>query len=316
MKLHPLVISSLAAALCLAHGFAAGTAKPKADPRKKRVEAVVPDGVKAHNDLVFAKYGEESMLLDLFQPNVATAEHRLPAVLVVTGGGWTAGDRKRLEHIATWLSGHGFVTAALDYKLARPDAPSFPRNIQDCKAAVRFLRANAERFGIDAERIGVVGGSAGGHLAALLGTATGVAELEGLGGNADAKSSVQAVAVMAGPVNLESAEITRRSANAKPTSVQVMLGKSFAEAPQLYQLASPLHHLKAGVPPFLFMDGSLDNPENRYVEFRARLRELGVAEKMAVLPEGPHGMWNMEGWFPDVMKELNAFFQSTLKTKR
>lgn len=174
----------------------------KGDPRTKRVEAVVPEGVAAHYDLAFARYGDEQMLLDLFQPKAATAQQRLPAVLVITGGGWKSGDRKRLGHIATWLSGHGFVTAALDYKLATETTPSFPRNIQDCKAAVRFLRANAERFGIDPERIGVVGGSAGGHLAALLGTSAGIAELEGAGGHADFKSAVQAVAVMAGPVNL------------------------------------------------------------------------------------------------------------------
>lgn len=95
-----------------------------------------------------------------------------------------------------------------------------------------------------------------------------------------------------------------------------MLGKSYADAPELYRMASPLHHLKAGAPPFLFLDGSLDNPEERYVEFRARLREFGIAERMVVLPEGPHGMWNMEGWFPDVAKALKEFFDMTLKPTR
>jgi pectinesterase len=313
--------------LCATTALAVETAKPapqkkaataaKADPRKQHVDAVVPEGVAAHYDLVFAKYGEASMLLDLFQPQAATAQNRLPAVLVITGGGWINGDRKRLGHIATWLSGQGYVTAALDYQLATAATPSFPRNIQDCKAAVRFLRANADRFGIDAERIGVVGGSAGGHLAALLGTSVGVAELEGAGGNAASKSGVQAVAVMAGPVNLDTPEVvTSRPANAKPTSSQVMLGKSYAEAPELYRLASPLHHLKAGAPPFLFLDGSLDQPEKRYVEFRARLRELGSAERMVVLSEGPHGMWNMAGWFPEVAKTLQEFLDANLKKAR
>jgi pectinesterase len=122
---------------------------------------------------------------------------------------------------------------------------------------------------------------------------------------------------MAGPVNLEATDFTAREGTArKPAPGGVMLGKSYAEAPALYALASPLHHLRAGAPPFLFVDGANDQPEQRYAEFRPKLRQLGISEQMIVLPEAPHGMWNMEGWFPDVARHLTNFFQEKLQAKK
>jgi pectinesterase len=231
-------------------------------------------------------------------------------VLVITGGGWVNGDRKRLGHIARWLSGHGFVTAACDYKLAKPGEPSFPRNIEDCKAAIRYLRGNAARYGIDPAHIGVVGGSAGAHLAALLGTSAGVKELEGDGGHGIESSAVQAVAALAGPLNLES---EKHKESKQPL---VLVGKTYAEAPELFAQASPLHFLKAGAPPFLIMKGSRDQPEETYPEFRAKMKELNIPVKWIVVDDAPHGMWNMEGWFPEVSKALLDFFQSTLASAK
>ena len=125
---------------------------------------------------------------------------QLPAVVCIHGGGWAKGNRTNHEKVAQALAARGYVAATISYRLSG-EAP-FPAAIHDCKAAVRFLRANAKEYGIDAEQIGAIGLSAGGHLTALLATSAGVAELEGEGGNAEFSSAIQAAVPMGAQTDL------------------------------------------------------------------------------------------------------------------
>ena len=152
---------------------------PPASPPTKVPEELVAS-LESHPDLTYARYGDRELQLYLFRPKSQT--EALPAIVCIHGGGWFKGERRSMIPLAQTLASKGFVTVAISYRLS--GEAKFPAAIQDAKAAVRWLRANAGTYGIEADKIGVTGLSAGGHLAALLATSGGVAELEGDGGNA------------------------------------------------------------------------------------------------------------------------------------
>src|ERR1700722_1881726 len=146
------------------------------------------------SDVEYCTDGGQPLLLDLFIPK-NRIRTPTPAILWIHGGGWERGD-KNGNSGALLLADAGFVTASLFYRLSR-DSP-FPADIEDCKCAIRFLRANASKYGLDPDRIGVAGASAGGHLAELIATAPSSAGLEGTGGWGNISSEVQAASAYYG----------------------------------------------------------------------------------------------------------------------
>src|SRR5262245_52847203 len=160
--------------------------------------AAADEEVVRHNDVVYAEADGQKLLLNLYLPKDAVAKNaeRPPLVVFIHGGSWRAGSYKSCS--VEFLAEEGFAVASIEYRFT--SVAIFPAQIHDCKAAIRWLRAGAEKYGYDATRIGVAGSSAGGHLAALLGTSGGVEDLEGsvglkdgVGGNADQSSRVAAV---------------------------------------------------------------------------------------------------------------------------
>jgi acetyl esterase/lipase len=158
-------------------------------------------------NLTYGKGGDTELKLDLARPQ---GEGPFPAIVFIHGGGWYQGGRQAYRTQIEQAAARGYVAATISYRLMQFDqenretttaAPIFPAQIHDAKAAVRWLRANAKKYTLDPERIGVWGSSAGGHLGALLGTSGDVEELEGSGGNLDQSSRVQAVVDWYGPTD-------------------------------------------------------------------------------------------------------------------
>src|SRR5262245_18845425 len=164
----------------------------EAQPPRPRL----PEGAKIHADLEYVPGGHERQRLDLYLP--AKADAPAPVIVWVHGGAWMAGGKDGGVPALPFLD-KGYAVASVNYRLSQHAV--FPAQIEDCKAAVRWLRANAKAYNLDPRRIGVWGASAGGHLVALLGTSGGVRDLEGQGGNADQSSRVQAVVDFFGPTD-------------------------------------------------------------------------------------------------------------------
>jgi sugar lactone lactonase YvrE/pimeloyl-ACP methyl ester carboxylesterase len=283
-------------------------AEPQADARV--LSTVLPEGVEANLNVVYAQYGDRKLLADVFVPR-QHGQSPLPAVVVVHGGGWVMGDKARFRAMALGLAARGYVTAAIEYRLA--GEAHFPAAIQDCNAAVRFLRANAQRYGIDAQRVGAVGGSAGGHLVGLMAAAPKVAEFQGAGGNSDESSRLQAAVVLAGPMELATGPIAEKSRKgAGKTFTIQFLGKTIDEDRSLYELASPYTHFTKDTPPILFMTGELDNPA-RDTESVKKLKELGVWSEQKVYAGGKHGCWMQHPWFEQMLAAIDTFFQGHLR---
>src|SRR5436305_794266 len=165
-------------------------AQPKAPP--------MPDNVIYEPNIDYAPAVGGKLQMDIVRPRGDSGDGR-PTVLCIHGGGFRAGARQSYLPLCIKLAQRGYVAATVSYRLAPKS--QFPAPVHDVKAAVRFLRANASKFGIDPERIGVTGGSAGGHLALFLGLTPGVAELEGYGPNLDQSSRVCCVVDYYGPTD-------------------------------------------------------------------------------------------------------------------
>ena len=224
-----------------------------ADPRgRTQIPQATLDRLDAKRDVTYARYGDRSLEMDIYRPKGAWGE--LPAIVCIHGGGWAKGSRVNHAKVAQALAARGYVAATISYRLSG-EAP-FPAQIHDCKAAVRYLRANAGEYGIDPDRIGAIGHSAGGHLTALLAATGNSKDLEGNGGNAAFSSAIQAAVPMGAQTDFMS-ERTREISKTK-TIWQQFLGGSHAEQPATYRLASPLHHLDKNDPPCWFFSGEKD----------------------------------------------------------
>lgn len=282
---------------------------PAAKPAATKLPAELTASLEAHPGLVYARYGARELQLDLYRPKARTQP--LPAIVCIHGGGWSKGDRSSMGNLAQALASKGYVAVTVSYRLS--GEAKFPAAEQDCKAAVRWLRANADAYGIKKDAIGVTGMSAGGHLAALLSTSGGVKELEGSGGHAEQSSTVQAGLAMGAQSDLESARIGELSSKADDPYYRVFLGTPQAESPHVYAMASPRHHLDKSDPPLVFMAGELDDPSTHADDMRADLTKLGIATDLVLIPQAPHSFLGQQQSFDVCLAACEAFFGKHLK---
>ena len=252
----------------------------------------VPDSVVETKDIEYGNVNGRPLLLDLYQPR--DREGPLPGIVLIHGGGWSGGNRSDYKYYCVRFPQMGYVVATVSYRLVG-EAP-FPACIEDVKCAVRWMRAHAEQYGINPDAIAAIGGSAGGHLSMMLGYSPDVPELEGTGGHEDYSSAVQAVVNLYGPTDLTPEEFHEH-----PTLVAFFGGKTFAEAPDQYRLASPLTHLRKGAPPTLVIQGTDDDivPVAQADLLVERLRELGVEHEYLRMHGYPHTL--------DILVEINRY---------
>ena len=277
-------------------------------PWGERADAafVRPADVRVDDELVYARDGQRAMHLDLYRP-AKPPRDLLPAVVVLRGGGWQHGDSKGFAFIASALAQAGFAAACVQYRTSQ-EAP-FPAAVQDAKAAVRWLRANAEAYRIDPDAIGAIGGSAGAHLAAMLATSAAAADLEGDGGNAGVSSRISAAVAMAPAVDF--VDLTPYP------KVALMAMEPFLGAPLERHLderrrASPAGYVTREAAPILLIHSDVDPgpPYGQSLLMRDKYRAAGAHAELLTIPGGPHDPWNYQRWFPLIMERAIAFLKA------
>lgn len=245
-----------------------------------------PYAVERKNDILFASPGNVDLLLDLYLPK---GVENPPLILFIHGGGWKNGDRRNCK--LAWAAGHGYALASVEYRLSQEAL--FPAQIHDCKGALRWLRAHAEEYGYDATKVMVAGTSAGGHLAALMGTSGDVAELEGVtAGHLDQSSRVQGVIDYYGPTDFLKRSREHPAKTDEPSgSVYQLLGGPVKENPEAARLASPITHVSNDDPPLLILHGSNDKtvfPAQSEV-FAEKYRATGLEATLQIEQGKGHG---------------------------
>ncbi len=250
-------------------------------------------------DVVYATVDGVELTLDLFLP-LTVGIH--PGIVFIHGGGWTGGDKASWEDEAMRFADRGYVGISINYRLA--PAHPFPAAVEDCKAAVRWLRAHAAEFGVDPERIGAMGSSAGGHLVSMLGVTDGTEGLEGESGDLSLSSRVQAVVDYFGPSDLTPAGML-----ADPAIV-AFLGGTCAEEPVACASASPVTYVSADDPPFLIVHGTSDArvPFSQSVILRDALSAVGVEVELLALQGAGHGWKIADPAYETALSAAVAFF--------
>lgn len=302
--------AALAACLAAAPSPGAGTnaapaaAAPKG-PKFQKVLPQTPPGFHVVTDTL-GTYGTNKVTLTVYVPP-GNGVHA--AILDIHGGGWQSRQVENDKPMMERLAQRGFVTALVAYRLSG-QAP-YPAALYDCKAAVRHLRSNALRFKLDPNRIGVMGGSAGGHLSGLLAMTSGKPEFEGDGLHRGVSSAVQACIVMAATQDLVAANKDKASPNAI-----AFFGGTCAEKPEVYRAASPITHVRAGVPPIIFIEGEKDSLKVGRAEMQDKLRALGIATDVHTLKSAPHPFWMSQPWMDETVDIADAFFTKHLAKTR
>lgn len=262
------------------------------------------------NNLVYRNVDGTGLLLDLYLPKNATGNS--PMILCLHGGGWNHGNKKHCP--AVMMVKDGYAVASIQYRLTQ-EAP-FPAQIEDCKAAVRWLRANAEKYHFNAKRIGVWGHSSGGHLAALLGTSGGVAALEGTGKNANFSSRVQAVCEISGPADLvrmyQDISTPTENTKSQKEALEALFGGPLDAKKAVAVAASPINYISKDDPPFLIIHGEEDEtvPVSQSRLFAAALKKAGVSVILDVAVGRGHGAGG-----PRFEPTIKAFFDKNIRDK-
>ena len=276
---------------------------------QRRAQQEAPKGAEAFRNLEYVPGGHERQKLDIYVPKHPREPKLLPLIIWIHGGAWRAGSKDRCR--ATRFLEQGFVVASINYRLSQHAI--FPAQIIDCKAAIRYLRANAKTYRIDPDRIGVWGSSAGGHLVALLGTTGDVKKFD-KGPNLKYSSRIQAVCDFFGPTNF--AKIgsfpSTMDHNAPDSPESKLLGAPVQEAKEAVRNADPITYVTKDDPPFLIVHGDKDPlvPINQSVILDEALKKANVKTTFHTVKGGGHGFKD-----PQVDRMVNKFFNKTLKPK-
>jgi len=252
-------------------------------------------GVRVEKDIPYVSGGDSSQRLDLYLPE-PPPDKPLPLIVWIHGGGWRSGSKTGCPAIR-WVT-NGYAAASVEYRFSQKAV--FPAQLQDCQAAIRWLRANAGKYHLDPNHIGVWGASAGGHLAALVGTCGGKRVFAPIGGNEDQSDQVQAVCDMYGPANFST--VVQQAAddekniknifkfNTPDDPYSCLIGAPLSDKPKA-DAVSPVHYVSRDTPPFLILHGTRDAlvPFAQSLELATALRENGVPVLLQKFPGAGHG---------------------------
>lgn len=266
-------------------------------------DADFPQDVRVEREISYLPDGR-SEKADLYFPKEMEKGRKYPAVVIIHGGGFTGGQRDavRERNIGGNLARNGYIGMSIDYLLSTGGRVTWPQNLHDCKIAVRWLRANAVRLQVDADHIGVIGGSAGGHLAAMVGLTVAADGLDPVEPYEGISSRVQCAVDLYGPAEFGSWHDV------------AMLGKKFAEAPELYKQASPVTYVRKDSPPLLIMHGTGDKTValEQSEKLAEACKKAGMQHEFVIVEGAPHS-FHMQPKERDLRPVMLGFFDAHLK---
>ena len=254
-------------------------------------------------DVLFRTIGERQLLLDVYYPK--NTHKTKPAVLLIFGGGWKSGDKSQNEAMATELANRGYVAVSAEYRLT-PEA-QYPAAVYDLKAAVKWMKANFKTYGIDTNKIAALGVSAGGQLAALLGTTNDNRHFEDTTGGKQPSSNINAAIDIDGILAFHHPESGEGKVAAQ------WLGGTYEEKPELWKEASALEHINQQTVPILFLNSSNLRFHAGRDDVIRKLDSLHIYSEVHTFPDTPHPFWFFNPWFHPMMDYIVGFLHKLFK---
>ncbi|QJD80184.1 pectinesterase family protein [Spirosoma rhododendri] len=286
--------------------------------RKKHPQISIADpklakGVTVAANWPYCTRNGKTLFLDAFYPPVNPKKPR-PAVLLIHGGGWRTGDRSMNVAMAKQLANAGYVAVTVDYRLSTDSL--YPAAVHDLKDAVRWLRAQADTLGIDTSRIAAMGCSAGGQLAALLGTTGDLSALEGSGCTSGHSSIVQAIVDVDGLLAFDHPESGEGDDSRATSAATHWFGGPKTETVALWREASPLTYVNrtdTKPAPILILNSSVDRMHAGRDALLAVYKARGIYTEVYTFADAPHPFWLFNPWFEPTMQYTMAFLKRVLR---
>ena len=280
---------------------------PAAEPVK-----VTPDpGVRAASEIVYRTLDNRKLHMDIFQPEISN-EETVPGILCIHGGGWASGNKSLLAPLAQELACQGYVTATVEYRLS-PEA-LYPTGVTDVKAAIKWIKRNAGTYGLDTNRIVLLGTSAGATIATLIGNTPGH-PLYQTPDECSLRVSdrVRAIINIDGILDFtDPAESGKDKDPAKPSAATRWFGSTYKESPDLWMEASPLTYAGEHSPSTLFINSSIPRFHAGRDAYISILEESGISTTVFTLPDSPHSFWLFQPWFEVTVEQILKFTNTVL----
>jgi acetyl esterase/lipase len=274
--------------------------------------ADLPANVVKVADQTYVQYGARCLKLDLYLPAAARATSGVPVVVLVHGGGWRSGFRSEFVPMAVRLAQRGYAAVTVSYRLS--GEAQYPAAIHDVRAAVRWVRMHAGAYGLDAQRIALAGGSAGGQIAGLAGVTGHLGKFDPGAAAGSVSSAVQAIVNIDGLSDFtsEAARANEDDPNKHPSAAGAWFGGRYAEKTALWEEASPIRYVRAGMPPILFVDSAQPRYAVERDEMMAKMKEVGAGSRVALLPDTPHSFWMFDPWLQPTVDATVSFLDEQM----
>ncbi len=261
------------------------------------------DFVKQKNNIVYCNYGKRKMKLDVFYDKKATKKQT--AIIIIHGGGWRSGSREQHYPMAQKLASLGYVCFTPEYRLSTEAL--FPAAIYDIKAAIRWVRKNAAKYNIDPNQIVSLGFSAGGEMAAFMGTTGNMPLFEGVVTNSNSQSQVNAVVDIDGTLSFVHPEGGEGDDSKNISAGTYWFGYSKKDNPKLWEAASPLSYVSAQTPPTLFVNSSVARMHAGREDYIKVLNENGIYSEVHEFDNSPHSFCLFNPWFEPTIQYIDSF---------
>jgi acetyl esterase/lipase len=261
-------------------------------------------------DISYIRRGNRELKLDLFRPKKNVNNYA--TVILVHGGGWVTGDKSLMVPMAQELSSRGYVTAVIEYRLAAE--AKYPAAIHDIKAAVKWMRTNAEIYSVDTNKIALLGCSAGGQLAAFVGATNGISMFDDTSINFSSSSIVNAVVDVDGILDFtDPAESGKDLDPSKPSVGKRWLGSAYKDNPKVWVEASPLTHVNHNSAPISFINSSLDRFHAGRDEMIEKLNKHKIYSVVYSIEDSPHSFWLFKPWYSATMDNVVQYLKIVFK---
>lgn len=284
--------------------------KKEAKPGVSIVQEFRSSAVAEKRNITYCKTGTRKLQLDAFYPKEKNV-HARTAIIFIHGGGWHSGNRSQHYPLAQKLASLGYVCFTPEYRLS-PEA-LFPAGVYDIKAAIRWVRENAKKYNVDTARIVAAGFSAGGELAAFMGTTGNMPLFEGTQCNTNMRSHVNAVIDIDGTLSFVHPDAREGDDTKKRSAATKWFGYSKAENLKLWEAASPLSYVSKQTPPTLFINSSVAPMHAGREDYLKVLTDNKIYSEVHSFEDSPHSFCLFNPWFEQTVNYMDAFLKNVFK---